>query len=116
MPARVLVFCRKSVAGLTSAMLVTELRDADLMTLAECLNLPEGESAAVRAMWKHFRAEEDDTTDIDGLELHWHASHRPIQVRRGPPLGGELQELGAELASLKSKGAKRVRVRVWVPV
>ena len=109
MPARVLVFCRKSVAGLTSAMLVTELRDADLMTLAECLNLPEGESAAVRAMWKHFRAEEDDTTDIDGLELHWHASHRPIQVRRGPPLGGELQELGAELASLKSKGAKRVR-------
>ena len=109
MPARVLVFCRKSVAGLTPAMLVDELRNADLMTLAECLDLPGGESAAVKAMWKYFRLEEDDPRDIDGIELHWHKQHRPIQVRRGPPIPGELEELREGLDKLKSKGAKRVR-------
>ena len=109
MPARVLVFCKKSIVGLTPAMLLAELRDADLMTLAECLELPGGESAAVREMWKHFRLEQASASDIDGVELHWHSKHRPIQVRRGPPLGDELAELGEGLEKLKSKGAVRVR-------
>jgi hypothetical protein len=109
MPERVLVFCKTPVAGITPAMLVAELRDADLMTLAECLDLPEGESAAVKTMWKHFRLEHADAKDLDGVELHWHEKHRPIQVRRGPPLGGELAELLEGLEGVKSKGAARVR-------
>lgn len=112
MPERVLVFCRKSVAGLTPAMLVEALRDADLMTLAECLELPGGEAAAVKAMWKYFRLAQDDAGDIDGVELHWHEQHRPIQVRRGPPLPGELAEVSEGLEKLKSKGAKRVRAHL----
>jgi hypothetical protein len=109
MPERVLVFCKKSVAGLTPKMLVDELRDADLMTLAEVLELPDGEVAAVKAMWKCLRLEHDDANDINGVELHWHAEQRPIQVRRGPPLGGELVELLEGLETAKSKGANRVR-------
>lgn len=109
MAARVLVFCRKSVEGLTPAMLVDELRDADLMTLAECLELPGGEVAAVKAMWSHFRLEQDDPADIDGVELHWHEQHRPIQVRREPPIPGELEELSEGLEKLESRGATLVR-------
>lgn len=109
MPERVLVFCKKSVAGLTPKMLVDELRDADLMTLAEVLELPDGEAAAVKAMWKYFRIEHHDANDINHVELHWNAQHRPIQVRRGPPLGGELAELLEGIETAKSKGAKRVR-------
>jgi hypothetical protein len=109
MPARVLVFCSKSIAGLTPAMLVEELRNADLMTLAECLDLPGGEAAAVSEMWKCFRLDHDDASSIDGVELHWHPKHRPIQVRWGPPLGGELDELRDDLEKVTSKGAARVR-------
>ncbi len=106
MAARVLVFAKKSVAGLASAQLVAELRDADLMTLAEVLKLPEGETAAVRAMWKIFRIEEDRQDDLDGVELHWHPEHRPIQIRRGPPLEGELDEVREQIG--KKRGARRV--------
>ena len=74
--ARVRVFCKNSVAGLTPTLLVDEVRDADLMTLAEVLEMPGGEAATVKAMLKHFRLEHDDANDIDGVELHLHAKHR----------------------------------------
>jgi hypothetical protein len=79
------------------------------MTLAEVLELAGGEAAAVKAMWQCFRLEHDEGNDIDGVELHWHAEHRPIQVRRGPPLGGELDELLEELQEATSNGSNRVR-------
>jgi hypothetical protein len=109
MPARVLVYCRNSVADVSAEMLVRELRDADLMTLAEALDLPEGEEAAVEQMWKHFRVE-PATGSIDGLEIHWHEQQRPIQVRCGPPLDGEIEETLEELPSA-SEGPGVARVR-----
>lgn len=96
MPARVLIYCRKSVADVTADMLVDELRDADLMTLAESLDLPEGEEAAVEKMWSHLRCEPAGGT-IHGLEIHWHEHERPIQVECGPPLPGEVDETLEEL-------------------
>jgi hypothetical protein len=108
-PERVLVFCKRSVAGLTASELVRELRDADLMTLAEVLQLPEGEEEAVRTMWQCFRLEPADASDLDGIELHWHAEQRPIQVRRGPPLHDEVSELLEGMKELVPKSLKRVR-------
>lgn len=109
MPERVLVFCKKSVAGLAASELVRELRDADLMTLAEVLELPEGEAAAVKTMWKCFRVEPADAKDLDGLELHWHAEQRPIQVRRGPPYEDEREDLVEGMKELVPKSRARVR-------
>ncbi|MFO0600444.1 MAG: hypothetical protein U0228_34365 [Myxococcaceae bacterium] len=109
MPARVLVFLRRSVAGVTVKDLQDELGDADLWTLAEALNLPEGEEAAVKAMKKVLRFESDDPSDIDGLEIHWHAKQRPIQLRRAPPIDGELDETLELLAGKGGKNADRVR-------
>ncbi len=109
MPERVLVFLRESVGSVSPAMLEAELRDADLMTLAETLELPEGEEAAVEAMWRCFRIETDHASDIDGALLHFHPAHRPVRVRRGPPLDGEIDELLDEIANRTDPGAERVR-------
>lgn len=112
MPERVLVFCKKSVAGVTPAELVDELRAADLMTLAEVLDLPGGEEAAVRAMWACFRLEHADPRELDGVELHWHPQQRPIQVRRGPPLHDELAELLDGMTERAAQGSERVRAHL----
>lgn len=109
MSARVLVFCKEPVARVTAAMLHAELRDADLMTLAEVHELPEGEVAAVGEMWKRFH--------LDGsggsFEITWHATQRPIQLEVGPPLDGELEEtLGALPPATSSPAARRVRDHV----
>ena len=111
MSARVLVFCKKSVADVSADMLVYELRDADLMTLAESLDIPEGEEAAVEEMWNHLRFEPAGGT-IDGLEIHWHAHQRPIQVECGPPLPGEIQETLEGLPDSDLPGAARVRAHL----
>ena len=55
MPARVIVYCRKPLPQITAEMLRREIDGADLLTLAECLNLPEGEEAADEAMIPHLR-------------------------------------------------------------
>ena len=109
MPARVLVYCKKPLARLTTDMLVAELRNADLMTLAEALSLPEGEVAAVKHMWGCFRLVTDDPSSIDGAEIHWHETHRPIQIRRAPPLDGEIDETLENLPAGGGAGAERVR-------
>jgi len=109
MPARVLVYCRESVADVSAEMLVYELRRADLDTLAEALDLPEGEDAAVEEMWTRFRVE-PATGPINGLEIHWHERQRPIQVSCGPPLDGEIEETLEDLpSSSDDPGAARVR-------
>ncbi len=110
MPERVMVYLKRSVAHVSGARLVEELEQADLMTLAESLELPEGEEAAVDAMWEVFSLTPEGATDIDGIELTFHREHRPVQVRRGPPLEGELEEL---LESLEGQdGADRVRTHL----
>lgn len=111
MPARVLVFCKRSVADVTAEMLVNELRGADLMTLAEDLNLPEGEEAAVDEMWTHLRIEPAGGT-VKGLEIHWHERQRPIQIECGPPLPGEIDETLENLPDSDSPGAARVRAHL----
>lgn len=94
MPERVLVFLKKSVAGVTPMELQAELKDADLMTLAEVLELPEGEQRAVDTFWKTgFKLEADDASDIDGVALHFHADYGPVLIRREPPIPEELVEL-----------------------
>lgn len=104
MPERVLVFCRRRV-GLSAAELERALRDADLFTRAESLELPEGEEAAVETMWRSFRIEQND----DGFSLHWHSTQRPILVRQGPPLDGELDETLEALPSGPADALARVR-------
>ncbi|MGC4119854.1 MAG: hypothetical protein QM765_35815 [Myxococcales bacterium] len=106
MPARILVFCKKSVDHVTAKMVTEELKLADLCTLAETLDLPEGEEAAVDAMWEQFQIASEGGS-LNGAELHWHASQRPVQVRVGPPVAGELEETMELLP--KNKGGKRVR-------
>ena len=96
MPARVLIYCKKSVADVTADMLADELHEVDLVTLAEALDLPEGEEAAVEKMWSHLRIEPVGST-IHGLEIHWHEHQRPIQLECGPPLPGEMAETLEEL-------------------
>ncbi|NOU28334.1 MAG: hypothetical protein HOO96_10570 [Polyangiaceae bacterium] len=115
MPARVLVFCKKPTSHLTPTMLEAELRAADLMTLAEGLELPEGEEAAVATMWTHFRIDADDAS-IHGVEIRWDGVQRPIQVSAAPPLEGELEETLENLPESDAPGAARVREHVGATV
>ena len=112
MPARVFVYCKRSVGDVTAQMLADEIRQADLMTLAEVLDLPEGETAAVREMRKHFRIEPAGGT-VKKLDIHWHESQPPIQIECGPPLDGEIQEtLDESLPKSDLPGAARVRAHL----
>src|SRR5262245_17950159 len=112
MPARVIVYCRKSVAGLSAESLRHELDLADLYTLAESLNLPEGEEAAVDAIKSHLRIERKPGKEFTYCEVHWKPTGRPIQIERviGAEAKGEIEETLEEgLPPSKSAGAKRVR-------
>ncbi|HEY5927360.1 MAG TPA: hypothetical protein VIV11_37005 [Kofleriaceae bacterium] len=115
MPARVLVFCKQPIVGVTAAEVITELRDADLMTLAEVHDLPGGEEAAVKAMWNVFRIEDGQPT-INGASIVWHADQRPIQVAFGPPLDGELAETLENFDDDEGPGPDRVRAHVAATV
>ncbi len=112
MPARVLVFCTKPITGVTAKSLTKELRVADLMTLAECLELPGGEEAAVDAMWEVLKI----TGSRSAFEIHWHASQRPVQLSLGPPLAGELVETLENFPASRAAGPKRVRAHVAATV
>ncbi len=92
-------------------MLTAVLKQADLMTLAESLDLPEGEVSAVKAMWTQYRLEAHGTS-IDGVQIHWHATQRPIQIRSGPPLAGEIEETLEHLPDSNEAGAARVRAHI----
>lgn len=81
MPARVTVYCRRSVAHVRLPDLRAEVDAADLMTLAEALDLPEGEEAAVEAMRPHLRWVSDEG-ELHVVELHWKPAGRPIQIHR----------------------------------
>jgi hypothetical protein len=70
------------VAHLTPAALRAELDLADLYTLAECLDLPDGEEAAVDAMRPFLRVEGDPDPEFVYAEVHWKKEGRPIQIER----------------------------------
>ena len=97
MPARVIVYCKKPVPHLTAARFREEIELADLMTLAECLELPEGEEAAVKAMKAALRLEgeaRDADSGFSYVEVHWKREGRPIQIERltGSETRAELDE------------------------
>jgi hypothetical protein len=92
MPARVNIYCRGSTAHVTAEDLRREIGTADLMTLAECLDLPEGEEAAVEAMWPHLRVSGDNGV----FEVQWKPpGGRPLQIDTvdGERARGDLAEL-----------------------
>ncbi len=110
MPARVTVYCRRSVAHLTPRAMRAELDSADLMTLAEALDLPEGEEAAVKAIRPHLRVE-GEGGPFDYAEVHWRPSGRPIQIERVTApnrVRGDVDEVLEELSGLEATGARRV--------
>lgn len=120
------MYCRRSVAHLTPSALRRELSDADLYTLAEALNLPEGEEAAVRAMKPHLRVVGDEAgpnppagginaATFDYAEVHYKPEGRPIQIERvtGAPAKETVQEtLNEVLPPAKTVGARRVRAHL----
>lgn len=109
MPARVNVYCTRSVAHLTPAMFRAELDEADLMTLAEALDLPEGEEEAVEAMLPHLRVE-GDPDRFAPVEVYWKPGDgRPIQIARTTDVAGEIAETLENLPASRSNGARRVR-------
>jgi AcrR family transcriptional regulator len=109
MPARVIVYCKHPVGAVTEAMLKGVLESADLMTLAEALDLPEGEEAAVEEMWKHLAIVGSESE----FEITWHARQRPIQITIEPPDREEMRELLEELLPKKGgPGLRRVRAHL----
>ena len=94
MPSRVNVYCRRSVDHVDAASIRRALGDADLYTMAEGLNFPEGdEETAVDAMRPHLRVDEQ-------LDIYWKPDpSRPIQISivSGPDAQGYLVEEISEL-------------------
>jgi hypothetical protein len=116
MPARVNVYCAKSVAHVTLEMMREELAVADLMTLAEVLELPEGEEAAVRKMEPHLRIEGgrdrhgNMSPELEYAEVYWKPQpSRPIQIERVEDVREEIAETLENLPESDSAGARRVR-------
>jgi hypothetical protein len=106
-PARITVYCRAADVRPDPAAMLRELRDADLMTLAEVLDLPEGEEAAVEAMWPHLRIDRAGDT----VEVHWRPGGRPIQldaVHGDEAAAYRTALLEEELPPADGPGARRV--------
>jgi hypothetical protein len=119
MPARVTVYCTRSVADLTREMMRDELDQADLVTLAEALDLPEGEEAAVRAMQPHLRVEGgrdqhgNASARFDYIEVYWKAGEsRPIQIERTTDVATDIAETLENLPASNAAGAQRVRAHL----
>jgi hypothetical protein len=112
MPARINVYCRRPTARLTADALRRELDDADLMTLAEHLELPEGEEAAVRAIRPHLRVEAAPGPELRYAEIRWKPAGRPIQISRATEVAAELAETLENLPAGDTPGARRVRAHL----
>jgi hypothetical protein len=111
MPARINVYCRSGDVRLDPAAMLRELEAADLMTLAEALDLPEGEEAAVAAIRPHLRVQRAGET----VEVHWKPEGRPIQIDvvHGDEAAGYCSALlEDELPPGDGDGARRVRTHL----
>jgi hypothetical protein len=109
MPAHVIVYCKHPVGAVTEEMLRDVLEVADLEILAEALDLPEGEEAAVEEMWKHLAIAGSESE----FEITWHARQRPIQITIEPPDPEEIRELLEELLPKEGGlGLRRVRAHL----
>src|SRR5262249_29235856 len=111
MPARVTVYCRRTISHLTPAALRAELDAADLYTLAECLELPEGEEAAVDAMRPLLRIEGQADSELSYAEVHWKEEGRPIQIERVADEGSvrtDVDEVIENWLDSEEPGARRV--------
>jgi hypothetical protein len=110
MPARVTVYCRDEVR-LRVADLRAAIDEADLMTLAEGLDLPEGEEAAVDAMWPHLRFDAADDAPLAVTHLRWAPDRRPIRIERVLDIRADIAEILDELPRA-GRGARRVRAHL----
>jgi hypothetical protein len=111
MPARINVYCRCADFRIAPQAMLDEIKAADLITLAEDLNLPEGEEAAVEAIWPHLRV----VPVGSGVEVHWKPNGRPIQIDvvHGEEVAAHIDELiEEELPSSDEQGAHRVQVHL----
>jgi hypothetical protein len=111
MPARVNVYCKTSVASVRAVDLRRELETADLMILAEVLELPEGEEAAVAKLRAHLRVVAGDGT-FERADVHWSPGRRSIQITREEDPEAELATLLDDLPDDHSPGAERVRAHI----
>jgi len=106
-PARINIYCRHADVVLDPQAMLHEIKLADLMTLAEDLDLPEGEEAAVEAIWPHLRVELAGGT----VEVYWKPEGRPIQIDvvGGDEVRGYIAEMVEEqLPPAEHPGALRV--------
>jgi len=105
------VYCRRADVRLDPEAMLDQIKTADLMTLAENLNLPEGEVAAVRAIRPHLRV----VGAGGGVEVHWKADGRPIHmdVAHGDRVAAYIDALlKGELPPSDVPGAHRVRAHL----
>lgn len=105
--ARITVYCRQPEVRLDPGALRREIDQADLMTLAEDFDLPEGETAAVRAIRPYLRVEQVGKI----VEVCWKPDGRPIQIEviSGDTVAGWITELTEQvLPPASTPGAERV--------
>jgi hypothetical protein len=96
------VYCRRADVQLDPDDLFRAVDEADLMTLAEVLDLPEGEEAAVEAAEPYLSAEWAG----DAVNFYWKAG-RPLRVEvlHGDRATDDVAELVENLPSTSSDGS-----------
>jgi hypothetical protein len=102
-PAWIDVYCREPGVELDPDELFHAVDEADLMTLAEVLELPEGEEAAVEAARPYLRAESAG----EAVNVYWKPG-RPLRLEavHGDDARDDVAEL---LADLPPSCVRRVR-------
>lgn len=106
MSAWIDVYCHAADVRLDVDAMLHELERADLMTLAEHLDLPEGEEAAVEEMWRYLRLVRVEDT----VNVCWRHGGRPMQLRvvRGADAAAHVTALKDQLPPSDDAGARRV--------
>jgi hypothetical protein len=107
------VYCRREDVHLDPEELLGAVGEADLMTLAEVLDLPEGEEAAVEAAEPYLNAEWAG----EAVNFYWKAG-RPLRLEVIHGSGAEenarelLEDLPPTDPSADGAGLRRVRAHL----
>ena len=109
MAAWIDVYCRDEDVHLDPDELLRAVDEADLMTLAEPLDLPEGEEAAVEAAQPYLSAEWAG----DAVNFYWRPG-RPLrlEVLHGFDAEEDVIELLGDLPPSGDQGLERVRAHL----
>jgi hypothetical protein len=103
------VYCRRDDVHLDPEELLGAVGEADLMTLAEALDLPEGEEAAVETARPYLSAEWAG----EAVNFYWRPG-RPLrlEVLHGIDAEEDALELLEDLPSSGEAGLRRVRAHL----